>query len=294
MSIHRPFRFLNQIRSLLTCSILLFMGFPGNAQSADAPPYIGNWSNGRAFELTIGDETMTFDSKGNPTVNLKYTDVSDPGSKIAIVKILNPNDESLFAYPYVSILVDDSTTPEVMSVNFYSSYADIQSGKDPEISDDSWTRDGENVQADQDADDAPLTADVVVASLYDAHAEIESSPFFQSESRDPVDQFFTKTLADLIWKDSVASADSGEQGALGFDPLFDAQDTDIKDFEISAPTNPRGPEVAVVEVTFKNMGTPVTIAYELMQDANGNWKINNILYDRDEDLLSIYKASLDG
>ena len=45
-----------------------------------------------------------------------------------------------------------------------------------------------------------------------------------------VDKYFVKSLADLIWKD--AHGPKGEVGAIDGDPLYDAQDMEIKKFAI--------------------------------------------------------------
>src|SRR5438067_9339682 len=78
----------------------------------------------------------------------------------------------------------------------------------------------------------PTTPDGLVASLYQAHRQ-KHSPFFQTRSRALVYKYFEKLLADLIWKDAVTS--KGEVGVIDGDPLYDAQDTDIKKFAIKKP-----------------------------------------------------------
>src|SRR5688572_14184700 len=72
-------------------------------------------------------------------------------------------------------------------------------------------------------------AEAVVADLYKQH-DAKKSPFYQTKNRALVDKYFTKQLADMIWKGAVESA--GEIGALGADPLYDAQDTEIKNFAV--------------------------------------------------------------
>ena len=67
-----------------------------------------------------------------------------------------------------------------------------------------------------------LSPKALVADLYRQHNQ-KHSPFFQTRSRARVDQYFTKLLADLIWKDAHGS--KGEVGALDGDPLYNAQDT---------------------------------------------------------------------
>src|SRR5215204_2908430 len=64
-------------------------------------------------------------------------------------------------------------------------------------------------------------AETLVADLYKQH-DSKKSPFFQTADRSRVDKFFTRTTADLIWKD--ANSSKGEVGPIDFDPLYDAQD----------------------------------------------------------------------
>ena len=76
---------------------------------------------------------------------------------------------------------------------------------------------------------AETAPDVLVADLYKQH-DADKSPFFQTKNRALVDKYFTKSTADLIWKDAVKS--KGGVGALEADPLYDAQDSEIKNFKV--------------------------------------------------------------
>lgn len=126
--------------------------------------------------------------------------------------------------------------------------------------------------------------DALVADLYKQH-DAKKSPFFQTKNRALVDKYFTKSTADLIWKDAVNS--KGEVGALEADPLYDAQDTDIKNFKVGqAKING---DSATVPVTFQNFGKKFTINFLLKQE-NGNWKIENINYG-DYNFLEFFKEN---
>ena len=118
--------------------------------------------------------------------------------------------------------------------------------------------------------DAP---DAVVKELYKQH-DAKNSPFFQTKDRAAVDKYFTKRLADLIWKDAVAS--EGEVGALGADPLYDAQDTEITGLKIQA--DQVDGDQALVLVTFKNFGKAKSLIFNVVRE-NGAWKISNITGD---------------
>ncbi|MFL6286748.1 MAG: hypothetical protein ACJ74Q_26715 [Pyrinomonadaceae bacterium] len=127
--------------------------------------------------------------------------------------------------------------------------------------------------------------DAVVRNLYRVHVA-GSGPFFQTKSRALVGRYFTKDLADLIWKDAVASKEGGGVGAIDFDPLYHAQDTRITAFKVGQPSYGDGNlKVADVEVSFKNMGKAERILFRVEQDAAHNWKISNIHYLSDNSSL---------
>ena len=125
--------------------------------------------------------------------------------------------------------------------------------------------------------------DIIVKNLYAAD-KADKSPFFQAEDRALVDKYFTKDLADLIWKDAVDSKAGGGVGMLDFAPLYNAQDTQITAFKIGNPEYGEGnAQLADVPVTFKNMGKSETILFRLLQDKNRIWKISEIYYPRATD-----------
>ena len=125
--------------------------------------------------------------------------------------------------------------------------------------------------------------ELLVADLYKQH-DANKSPFFQKKDRALVDKFFTKPLAELIWKDS--NGPEGEMGVLVFDPLYDAQDTDIKDFAVGK-ANIKG-ETASVMVNFTNFAEKHAILFT-MKLTGGNWKIDDIKYDKLGSLLKMMK-----
>lgn len=145
--------------------------------------------------------------------------------------------------------------------------------------------------AESSNSDAPKTSpDTIVADLYKQH-DAENSPFFQDKNRALVDKYFAKLLADMIWKD-ITTTKPGEEGALGFDPLYNAQDMEIKNFKIGqADIKDKS---AKVPVTFVNFGKKQMIIFLLVQE-NGSWKIQNIDYGKNMTLAGIYKenAALD-
>ena len=116
------------------------------------------------------------------------------------------------------------------------------------------------------------SADALVKDLYQQHDK-KNSPFFQTKDRALVDKYFEKSLADLIWQD--ANASSGEVGAIDGDPLYNAQDMEIKNFAVGQPKIENGK--AKVEAAFENFGKKQTITFELVQK-DANWKIEDINY----------------
>lgn len=133
----------------------------------------------------------------------------------------------------------------------------------------------------------PLEPNVIVKNLY-AASKGKKSPFFQTEDKARLDPYFTKSLANLIWKDAVES--KGEVGRLDFDPLYGSQDPQIKDFVIGETglggDKKFGPDnEAVVQVTFKDSGKETMISFRFLQGKDKEWKIDDIRYPNLDDVL---------
>jgi hypothetical protein len=123
----------------------------------------------------------------------------------------------------------------------------------------------------------------LVAQLYQAHRL----------KHDPLDKpallgrYFDPELLKLYLKDRREA--KGEVGRLDGDPLYNAQDSEIKHFFISAPEMAGGE--ARVTVNFKNVGKPTRVVYLLSRTANG-WKISDIRYDDGSSLKKILEGKL--
>ena len=126
--------------------------------------------------------------------------------------------------------------------------------------------------------------DALVAALY-KQSKNKRSPFFQTRSRALVGKYFEKTLADLIWKD--ASGPKDEVGAIDGDPLFNAQDMDIKRFSIHPASYKNGK--AEVTVSFENFGQKQEVLFLLVVEGAA-WKIEDIKYTDGTTLTGILKA----
>ena len=127
--------------------------------------------------------------------------------------------------------------------------------------------------------------DVLVTDLYKAHDQ-KRSPFFQTKSRALLYRYFEKTLADLIWKDRVTSKE--EVGVLDGDPLYDAQDMEIKNFAIGKAVYED--DKARVTVTFENFGQKKTLVFILGKGTAG-WRINDIDYGQQGTLRGWFKGA---
>jgi hypothetical protein len=136
------------------------------------------------------------------------------------------------------------------------------------------------------AADQAVTPEALVAKLYKAH-DAEKSPFFQDKDRALVDRYFAKELADLIWQD-VKTTPEGELGALDFDPLYNAQDTEIKNFAVNK-AKVDGAKATVV-ASFVNFDKKTRVTFKLMQVGDA-WKISDIQYPEGHALLKLFRAA---
>lgn len=127
-----------------------------------------------------------------------------------------------------------------------------------------------------------MAARVVVVSLYNQHKR--RSPFFQTRSRALLDKYFTRELSQMLWDDAHSSGD--EVGALDGDPLFNAQDMEIKNFSIHEGTG--GTTAAEVPVSFENFGKKHQIIFRLVPLRAG-WRIADLAYDDGATLAGVLK-----
>ena len=128
-----------------------------------------------------------------------------------------------------------------------------------------------------------LSAKDLVAQLYQAHGS-KHDPLDQT---DLLNRYFDASLLKLYLKDKREA--KGEVGRLDGDPLYNAQEIEIKDFSISAPeTAARDTRVTV---RFKNLGKPARVVYVLSRTAN-QWRISDIRYDDGSSLKKILQGKL--
>jgi hypothetical protein len=123
----------------------------------------------------------------------------------------------------------------------------------------------------------------VVTDLYRAHKG-KADPLQYPASKKLLATYFEKGLLSLFLKDQSES--KGEVGKLDFDPLYDAQDFDIKDFSIALVAQQK--DSAEVAASFKNIGTSEKIVFVLSNTAQG-WRITDIKYSDGRTLKDILK-----
>ncbi len=137
------------------------------------------------------------------------------------------------------------------------------------------------------AADKVATPEGLVAELYKSEKK-DASPFFQDKDRALVNHYFAKELGDLIWKDAIDS--KGEVGALDANPLYDAQDNEIKEFVIHKAKTEEGK--TSVLVTFVNFEEKQRLTYHFVQQGGG-WKISDIKYSSGYALLKLLKDNVE-
>jgi hypothetical protein len=132
--------------------------------------------------------------------------------------------------------------------------------------------------------EAPVISfpETVVRELYRVHRD-GSGHVFEKRGRKLQQRFFDQKLAALIWK-NLSETPEGEVGNIDFDPLFNAQDMQIRSFRVGAAvTNGAS---ATVPVTFMNYDQKVRLEFRLVNTKAG-WKVSNIDYGGGSDLVQI-------
>lgn len=99
--------------------------------------------------------------------------------------------------------------------------------------------------------------------------------------------FFTESLA-VALDGELNRSEPGELGNLDFDPFYNAQDTELGEFDI-AVTKVSGNRTFAI-VRFSNFGDPIKIVYTVVQDERG-WRIDDIDYGDGLTLRKILQGS---
>jgi hypothetical protein len=130
------------------------------------------------------------------------------------------------------------------------------------------------------------TPNGLVADLYKVHNQ-KRGPFHPGHSA-LLYKYFDKRLADMIHKDAVVSAAKHDVGVIEGDPLYDAQDFEIKNFAIGQASYESGK--AKVPVTFENIGEKKTLIFVLVNSRSG-WRISDIDYGEGRTLVGEFKET---
>ena len=123
----------------------------------------------------------------------------------------------------------------------------------------------------------------VVTDLYKAHNG-KTDPLQYPASKKLLGAYFEKGLLSLFLKDQSES--QGEVGKLDFDPLYAAQDFEIKDFSVALVAQQK--DSAEVAASFKNLGTSKKIVFLLSPTSQG-WRITDIRFSDARTLKGILK-----
>jgi hypothetical protein len=125
----------------------------------------------------------------------------------------------------------------------------------------------------------PVSPEALVADLY-KQQDRKAGPFFQTRSRELIEKYFVTRLAQLIYKDALRKEDPH----LDFDPLYDAQDFQIKNFAIRKSKSEE--TKAEVMASFDNIGVKTEVVYALVLTKAG-WRIADVKYKDHPDLIGI-------
>ena len=128
--------------------------------------------------------------------------------------------------------------------------------------------------------------DGVIRELYRVHNNGKGG-VFEAKGKKYIYKFFDQKLADLIWKE-ITETPEGEVGNLDFDPLYNAQDTGITNFQIGKPVV-EGDESTVL-VSFRNFGQRTRVKFEMHKGKEG-WRVKNVVYGDKSDLVKILSPS---
>ena len=124
------------------------------------------------------------------------------------------------------------------------------------------------------ADDAALA---FVNAIYNSYTKPHSDGV-AIDSGKKLRRYFEPALAAAMDKDGQEAARHGDVGKLDGDPFIDAQDWEIKSFDVAMKDTAPGKTSATV--TFTNLGTPKTIVLDLVTVKN-DWRIYDITWLRD-------------
>lgn len=125
----------------------------------------------------------------------------------------------------------------------------------------------------------PALPDVVVRGLYGPYLPGGDEDRSVVQNRTVQDAVLSKALNALVRKAAEREKNDSIGGILGFDPVVNGQDYEIKNLAVRAESMD-GNKSAVVIVTFKNFDKATKLRYAMVFE-NGGWRVDNLesLYD---------------
>lgn len=129
------------------------------------------------------------------------------------------------------------------------------------------------------------TPDGLIRDLYKIHAK-DAGSIVQGRNRAILDKFFSKNLAELIWKD-IRSRGEGA-GVIDFDIFYNTQDPAVSNLVVNAPKITSAK--ASVSVSFRNARAKQSVKYLLVKQNSGR-KIFDIQYERGQTLVKYFEES---
>lgn len=147
---------------------------------------------------------------------------------------------------------------------------------------DTATEDSATALTKRPGPDTPRSAaDRLIRALYFEH-NAKENPFREKKDRALIDQFFAKSIGDLIWNDAQKS--SGKVNRTKINLLFNAPDTAIKKTWVLPAVI--GGTRAIVYVTFEDKTKPEELKID-MQQLVGRWRITEISYPDGKQLTTL-------
>jgi Protein of unknown function (DUF3828) len=128
---------------------------------------------------------------------------------------------------------------------------------------------------------ADKTAEAFVNGIY-SHYIGKNAKGVMIDTHKQLEKYFEPSLVSLIEKDEAAAKKNDEVPALDGDPFIDAQDWEIKSFDIKVEH--QGADKAAATVKFKNTGEAKLIHVNLVHLKDG-WRISDIVWNGDEGTL---------
>jgi len=133
------------------------------------------------------------------------------------------------------------------------------------------------------------SAEAFLRSIYDRYvgAQDKARPIDYSDPRE-LRYYFEPSLAGIIHQDFIRAKKADDVPTLDADPFIDAQDWEIKSFDIQVTAVDANHANAVVK--FDNTGQHKVLHIQLVRIAR-NWRIHDIDYGGGEGTLrGLYKA----